>query len=252
MDNSKLIKKSIANFIPVILIHMIFTLIDKRIMITSGNLEVRLSLIHMSIYFYFFVIPIYLMIVNVLFNAKKELKSYYSDMEFGALSILGGNIVVLIINIISRYVVKIQDINLLIEFFIILIPELIMFLLIEFLGSYLVKKHDEDYEEEMLEGVTIPEREVEFYKKDEGKDKIINESQDENESETKDKEISEIIDEAQEDTAELNKEITDGVKDENVDESEDVKEESLEDINIEIEDENKAIDDSKYNEDEKI
>lgn len=167
MINSKLVKKSIIYFLPVILSHIIFTLIDKNIQINSNNVDLRLSIVHLSIYFYFFVIPIYLMIVNVIYNAKKEIKIYYNETKFGALSILGANITVLIINIISFYIVKLYNINFMIEFFIILIPELIMFAMISFLGSYLVKKQDEDYEEETLEGLKIPKRDCEFYKRDE-------------------------------------------------------------------------------------
>ena len=167
MINSKLVKKSIIYFLPVILSHIIFTLTDKNIQLNSNSIDLRLSIVHLSIYFYFFVIPIYLMIVNVVYNAKKEIKIYYNETRFGALSILGANIAVLIINIISFYIVKLYDINFMIEFFIILIPELIMFAMISFLGSYLVKKQDEDYEEEILEGLKIPKRECEFYKRDE-------------------------------------------------------------------------------------
>lgn len=167
MINSKLVKKSIIYFLPVILSHIIFTLTDKNIQLNSNSIDLRLSIVHLSIYFYFFVIPIYLMIVNVVYNAKKEIKIYYNETRFGALSILGANIAVLIINIISFYIVKLYDINFMIEFFIILIPELIMFAMISFLGSYLVKKQDEDYEEEILEGLKIPKREIEFYKRDE-------------------------------------------------------------------------------------
>ena len=167
MINSKLVKKSIIYFLPVILSHIIFTLTDKNIQLNSNSIDLRLSIVHLSIYFYFFVIPIYLMIVNVVYNAKKEIKIYYNETRFGVLSILGANIAVLIINIISFYIVKLYDINFMIEFFIILIPELIMFAMISFLGSYLVKKQDEDYEEEILEGLKIPKREIEFYKRDE-------------------------------------------------------------------------------------
>lgn len=167
MINSKLVKKSIIYFLPVILSHIIFTLTDKNIQLNSNSIDLRLSIVHLSIYFYFFVIPIYLMIVNVVYNTKKEIKIYYNETRFGALSILGANIAVLIINIISFYIVKLYDINFMIEFFIILIPELIMFAMISFLGSYLVKKQDEDYEEEILEGLKIPKREIEFYKRDE-------------------------------------------------------------------------------------
>ena len=167
MINSKLVKKSIIYFLPVILSHIIFTLTDKNIQLNSNSIDIRLSIVHLSIYFYFFVIPIYLMIVNVVYNAKKEIKIYYNETRFGVLSILGANIAVLIINIISFYIVKLYDINFMIEFFIILIPELIMFAMISFLGSYLVKKQDEDYEEEILEGLKIPKREIEFYKRDE-------------------------------------------------------------------------------------
>ena len=167
MINSKLVKKSIIYFLPVILSHIIFTLTDKNIQLNSNSIDLRLSIVHLSIYFYFFVIPIYLMIVNVVYNAKKEIKIYYNETRFGALSILGANIAVLIINIISFYIVKLYDINFMIEFFIVLIPELIMFAMISFLGSYLVKKQDEDYEEEILEGLKIPKREIEFYKRDE-------------------------------------------------------------------------------------
>lgn len=244
MDNSKLVKKYIANFIPVLLMHLIFTLIDKRMMITNSDVEVRLSLIHTSIYFYFFVIPIYLMIVNILFNAKKEIKAYYDDIKLGALSILAGNIVVLIINIISLYVTGVKDINLAIEFFIIFIPELIMFSLIQFLGSYLVKKYEEDYEEEILEGLTIPKREVEFYKKDEDK----NESKDEKITEAQNEEIDEIknknMDEIKEKFSdEIMEKSIEEVQDKNVDEEEMIKEEVLEKINIEIEDDIKNNDD---------
>lgn len=167
MDNSKIIKKYIIYFIPVMLLHMIFSLIDKFIVINKNNLDLRLSIIHMSIYFYFFVIPIYLMIVNIAFNAKKEIEEYYKDTKLGALSIIGGNIVVLIINIVSIYIINLHELNLVVEFFIILVPELIMFFMIEFLGSFLVKKQDKDFEEETLEGVKIPERKVEFYTKKE-------------------------------------------------------------------------------------
>lgn len=167
MINSKLVKKSIIYFLPVILSHIIFTLTDKNIQLNSNSIDLRLSIVHLSIYFYFFVIPIYLMIVNVVYNTKKEIKIYYNETRVGALSILGANIAVLIINIISFYIVKLYDINFMIEFFIILIPELIMFAMISFLGSYLVKKQDEDYEEEILEGLKIPKREIEFYKRDE-------------------------------------------------------------------------------------
>ena len=167
MINSKLVKKSIIYFLPVILSHIIFTLTDKNIQLNSNSIDLRLSIVHLSIYFYFFVIPIYLMIVNVVYNAKKEIKIYYNETRFGVLSILGANIAVLIINIISFYIVKLYDINFMIEFFIILIPELIMFAMISFLGSYLFKKQDEDYEEEILEGLKIPKRECEFYKRDE-------------------------------------------------------------------------------------
>ncbi|MDO5518145.1 MAG: hypothetical protein Q4F66_11355 [Clostridium sp.] len=167
MDNSKVVKKSIIYFTPVILMHMIFTLIDKNIAVNGNDSDLRLSVIHMSIYFYFFVIPIYLMIINVIFNAKKKIEEYYKDIKLGALSIIGGNIAVFIINIVSLYTIKVYEVNLMIEFFIILVPELIMFFMVEFLGSFLVKKQDEDFEEETLEGVKIPKREIEFYKKDE-------------------------------------------------------------------------------------
>ncbi|MDO5518248.1 MAG: hypothetical protein Q4F66_11885 [Clostridium sp.] len=178
MDNSKALKKYIIYFAPVILMHMLFTLIDKNIQINGNDLDLRLSIIHMSIYSYFFVIPIYLMIVNVVFNAKNKIEEYYEDTKLGALSIIAGNIVVLIINIVSLYVIKVYDINLIIEFFIILVPEIIMFIMIEFLGSFLVKKQDEDYEEETLEGVQIPKREIEFYKKDEVQNGPMNDEED--------------------------------------------------------------------------
>lgn len=173
MNNSKVVKKSIVYFLPIILAHMIFTLIDKNIVVNGNDSDLRLSIIHMSIYFYFFVIPIYLMIVNIMFNAKNKIEKYYDDIKLGALSIIGGNIAVLIINIVSLYTIKVYEINLMIEFLIILVPELIMFMMIQFLGSYLVKKHDEDYEEETLEGLTIPKREIEFYKKDENQNEQI-------------------------------------------------------------------------------
>lgn len=176
MDNLKLIKKSIIYFVPVVLAHIIFTLIDKNIQLKGGSVDIRLSVIHLSIYFYFFVVPIFLMIVNVVYNVKNDIKVYYDEMKFGGFSILGANISVLIINIISLYFIKSPDINVIVEFFIIFIPELIMFAMISFLGGYLVKKKDEDCEEETLEGLKIPKREIEFYKEDETDNKYKNAS----------------------------------------------------------------------------
>ncbi|MBE6062375.1 MAG: hypothetical protein E7207_02175 [Clostridium butyricum] len=170
MDHKKLVKKSIIYFVPVVLAHIIFTLIDKNIQLKSGNVDVRLSIIHLSIYFYFFVIPIYLMIVNVIYNAKNQIKMYYDEMRFGALGILGANLSVLIINIISFYFVELTNINVIVEFFIIFIPELIMFGMISFLGGYLVKKKDDDCEEQILEELEIPE----LYKDDDTNNKHEN------------------------------------------------------------------------------
>ncbi|HCW53721.1 MAG TPA: hypothetical protein DG753_08300 [Clostridium sp.] len=176
MNNVKLVKKLTIYFLPVVLAHIIFTLIDKSIQLKNNDVDIRLSIIHLSIYFYFFVIPIYLMIVNVAYNVKKEMKAYYDDIKLGAISIVCANILVLIINIISFCFTRFSDVNILIEFFIILIPELIMFGMISFLGGYLVKKEDDDFEEETLEGLTIPKREVEFYKNNEICDGIKDQS----------------------------------------------------------------------------
>ncbi|NME82376.1 hypothetical protein [Clostridium sp. SM-530-WT-3G] len=204
MNNVKLIKKLTMYFLPVVLAHIIFTLIDKSIQLKNNDVDLRLSIIHLSIYFYFFVVPIYLMILNVVYSVKKEMKDYYDNIKLGAISIVCANILVLIINIISSCFTRFSYVNILIEFFIILIPELIMFGMISFLGGYLVKKQDDDFEEETLEGLKIPEREVEFYKnneicdgmKDES-DEILEKEQDQYEltkNESKVKEGEEIYD----------------------------------------------------------
>lgn len=176
MSDFRSIKKLMVYFLPVVLVHIIFTLMDKSIQLKSNDVDLRLSIIHLSIYFYFFVIPIYLMILNVIYNVKKEIEVYYNDMKFGVASITCANILVLIINIISFCFTRVVDVNILVEFFIILIPELIMFAMISFLGRYLVKKKDDDFEEETLEGLKIPKREIEFYRNNKIHDEIKDES----------------------------------------------------------------------------
>lgn len=155
MDIKRLIKIILLYFLPVILIHMIFAVLDQNLQNKLGDIEVifqeRRDLINIAVYFYFLVIPLYLTSSNVIFHMNKEHYLYIKEIKIIYLSIFIGNLMVYIYNIVNLYKFGFLDLNPFLELICILIPQGIALGMFLFLGSLLVKKKIKSISEKNIE-----------------------------------------------------------------------------------------------------
>ena len=144
MKVSKSAIKIFIYFFPVLFIHIFFCIIDIFLvgMIIKQPLisNIRVSMINLSIYFLFFVVPLYLTLITIIRNIKSEVSNYYEDIKYIFLSITISNIIVLIINIISNNVLSIYINSYFIEFFLLFISQIIACSILSYLGSFIIEK----------------------------------------------------------------------------------------------------------------
>lgn len=144
MKVSKSAIKIFIYFFPVLFIHIFFCIIDIFLvgMIIKQPLisNIRVSMINLSIYFLFFVVPLYLTLITIIRNIKSEVSNYYEDIKYIFLSITISNIIVLIINIISNNVLSIYINSYFIEFFLLFISQIVACSILSYFGSFIIEK----------------------------------------------------------------------------------------------------------------
>lgn len=144
MDIKRFIRIVGLYFLPVILTHIIFAILDQNLQNELWNIEIifqeRRNLINIAVYFYFLIIPLYLALSNVIFHINKESYLYVEEIKFIYLSIFIGNLIAYIYNMISLYKFGSLDLNPFLELIYVLIPQGIVLGMFLFLGSLLVKK----------------------------------------------------------------------------------------------------------------
>ena len=144
MRIKRFIRIVVLYFLPVILTHMIFAILDQNLQNQLWDIEVifkeRRNLINMAVYFYFLIIPLYLALSNVVFHINKERYLYIEEIKFTYLSIFIGNLIVYIYNMVNLYKFGHLDLNPFLELIWVLIPQGIVLGMFLFLGSLLVKK----------------------------------------------------------------------------------------------------------------
>lgn len=146
MDIKRLIRIVTLYFLPVILTHMIFAILDQNLQNQLWDIEVifeeRRNLINIAVYFYFLAIPLYLALSNVIFHMNKEHYLYIEEIKFTYLSIFIGNLIVYIYNMVNLYKFGSLDLNPFLELICVLIPQGIVLGMLLFLGFLLVKKRN--------------------------------------------------------------------------------------------------------------
>ena len=144
MKVSKSAIKIFIYFFPVLFIHIFFCIIDIFLvgMIIKQPLisNIRVSMINLSIYFLFFVVPLYLTLITIIRNIKSEVSNYYEDIKYIFLSITISNITVLIINIISNNILSIYINSYFIEFFLLFISQIVACSILSYFGSFIIEK----------------------------------------------------------------------------------------------------------------
>lgn len=144
MDIKRVIRIVVLYFLPVILTHMIFVILDQNLQNQLWDIEVilqkRRDLINIAVYFYFLIIPLYLALTNFIFNVNKEYNLYKEEIKFIYLSIFMENIIVFIYNLISLYKFDDLDLNPFLELIFVLIPQGISLGIFLALGYLLIKK----------------------------------------------------------------------------------------------------------------
>lgn len=145
-------KKVCIYFLPIIFIHILFSGLDRffqsKIYLSYTYYEYRMSAIHLGMYFYFFMIPVYLMITNMIFNVRKGSDYYKNDIKLIYYSILISNIVTLFFNIIMKFIYNINNMNCFLEFLLIIVPECVVTAIFSYIGMLLIERRDEDDEKE--------------------------------------------------------------------------------------------------------
>ena len=144
MKISKNAIKIFIYFLPVIFIHVFFCIIDIFLvgMIIKQPLisNIRVSMINLSIYFLFFVVPLYLTLITIIRNIKSEVSNYYEDIKYIFLSIIISNLTVLVINIISNNILSIYINSYFIEFFLLFISQIVACSILSYFGSFIIEK----------------------------------------------------------------------------------------------------------------
>lgn len=143
MDIKRFIRIVVLYFLPVILTHMIFAILDQNLQNQLWDIDVilqkRRDLMNIAVYFYFLVIPLYLALTNFIFNVNKEYYLYKQEIKFIYLSIFIENIIVFIYNLVSLYKFNDLDLNPFLELILVLIPQGISLGIFLFLGYLLIK-----------------------------------------------------------------------------------------------------------------
>lgn len=143
MDIKRVLKIIILYFLPVIAIHMIFAVMDLNIQNQKMDMEVmfqeRRDVINIAVYFYFFIAPLYLALINVISHMNKKHELYTKDIKFIYLSIFLGGLCAYIFNINNAYRLIKSDLNPILEFFMVFITEGIMLGMLSFIGFLLIK-----------------------------------------------------------------------------------------------------------------
>lgn len=144
MDIKRLVRIVILYFLPVILTHMIFAILDQNLQSQLWDIEVifkeRRNLINIAVYFYFLLIPLYLVLSNVIFHINKDHYLYIEEIKFTYISIFIANLIVYIYNMVNLYKFGSLDLNPFLELICVLIPQGIVLGMLLFLGFLLIKK----------------------------------------------------------------------------------------------------------------
>lgn len=162
MSKKKYIKL-ILYFLPVI-IHMIFTVIDKKLQY-AFIAGLKHNIIYTELFFYLCFIPFYLILNNLILNKNEDCSIYKNDIKLAYLSILSGNVFFLIYNFICQLNGFKSNFNYLIEFIVILLNQSIIFGILSFLGmNYIKFKSEKESEDEIKEDIVLKEDELDLNK----------------------------------------------------------------------------------------